>query len=133
HDPVVYAIPAFVTFLVLELLSLRVLEPEQAERYVGYELRDTRTSLLMGFGSLLVNGTARVAALLGYAALFALTPLRLDAHRWYTWVFVILLVDVVWYLYHRASHRIRIMWAAHQAHHNSQRFNYSTALRQKWN
>jgi sterol desaturase/sphingolipid hydroxylase (fatty acid hydroxylase superfamily) len=133
QDPVVYAIPAFVTFLVLELLSLRVLEPEEAERYVGYEVRDTRTSLLMGFGSLLVNGTARVAALLGYAALFALTPLRLDTHRWYVWVFVILLVDVVWYLYHRASHRIRIMWAAHQAHHNSQRFNYSTALRQKWN
>ena len=25
------------------------------------------------------------------------------------------------------------MWAAHQAHHNSMRFNYSTAVRQKWN
>jgi sterol desaturase/sphingolipid hydroxylase (fatty acid hydroxylase superfamily) len=25
------------------------------------------------------------------------------------------------------------MWAGHQAHHNSLRFNYSTAVRQKWN
>ena len=25
------------------------------------------------------------------------------------------------------------MWAAHQAHHNSQQFNLSTAVRQKWN
>jgi sterol desaturase/sphingolipid hydroxylase (fatty acid hydroxylase superfamily) len=133
HDPVVYAIPAFLVFLVLELVSLRLLESDEAQRYAGYEFRDSRTSLLMGFGSLVVNGSARVVALLGYAALFALTPLRLDAHRWYTWALVLLLVDLVWYLYHRASHRVRILWAGHQAHHNSRRFNFSTALRQKWN
>ena len=133
HDPVVYAIPAFLVFLVLELVSLRLLEAEEAQRYAGYELRDSRTSLLMGLGSLVVNGSARVVALLGYAALFTLTPLRLDAHRWYTWALVLLLVDLIWYLYHRASHRVRILWAGHQAHHNSRRFNFSTALRQKWN
>jgi len=133
HDPVVYAIPAFLVFLVLELVSLRLLETDEAQRYAGYEFRDSRTSLLMGFGSLVVNGSARVVALLGYAALFALTPLRLDAHRWYTWALVLLLVDLVWYLYHRASHRVRILWAGHQAHHNSRRFNLSTAVRQKWN
>jgi sterol desaturase/sphingolipid hydroxylase (fatty acid hydroxylase superfamily) len=53
------------------------------------------------------------------------------AARWAA--FALLIVDVIWYSYHRASHRVRIMWAAHQAHHNSQRFNYSTAVRQKWN
>jgi sterol desaturase/sphingolipid hydroxylase (fatty acid hydroxylase superfamily) len=133
HDPVVFAIPAFVLFLVLEMLSLRLFDEDDAEKYAGYEFRDSRTSLLMGFGSLIVNGSARIVALLGYSALFAVTPLRLDTHRWYVWIYVILLVDLIWYLYHRASHRVRIMWAGHQAHHNSQRFNYSTALRQKWN
>ena len=133
HDPVVYAIPAFVVFLLLELVSLRVLDAEQAGEYAGYEARDTRTSLLMGAGSLVVNGAARLVALLGYAALYALTPLRLDTHAWYGWAIALLVVDLVWYLYHRASHRVRVMWAAHQAHHNSRRFNYSTALRQKWN
>jgi sterol desaturase/sphingolipid hydroxylase (fatty acid hydroxylase superfamily) len=118
---------------VLELISLRVLEESDASRYVGYEARDTRTSLLMGTGSLVVNGSARIVALLGYAALFTLTPLRLDTHSWWGWTIALLVVDLVWYLYHRASHRVRIMWAGHQAHHNSQRFNYSTALRQKWN
>ena len=43
------------------------------------------------------------------------------------------MVDLIWYLYHRASHRVRIMWAGHQAHHNSQFFNLTTAVRQKWN
>jgi sterol desaturase/sphingolipid hydroxylase (fatty acid hydroxylase superfamily) len=136
HDPIVYAIPAFALFMVLELASLRFADHDNADEssaYLGYEARDTRTNMIMGIGSLIVNATARIGALIGYAALYALTPLRLDAHRWYTWVFALLIVDVIWYSYHRASHRVRLMWAAHQAHHNSQRFNYSTAVRQKWN
>ncbi len=133
HDPVVFAIPVFAVFIAIELVSLRFLDDDGAPGGAGYELRDTRTNLIMGFGSLLVNGAARVAALVGYAALYVLTPLRLDAHRWYTWVITLLVVDLVWYSYHRASHRVRLMWAAHQAHHNSRRFNLSTAVRQKWN
>jgi sterol desaturase/sphingolipid hydroxylase (fatty acid hydroxylase superfamily) len=138
QDPIVFAIPAFVVFMLLEMLSMRGpgVDPgdeHSGGRYTGFEARDTRTNILMGLGSLVVNGAARVFALIGYAALYALTPLRLDAHRWYTWVIALLLVDLIWYSYHRASHRVRIMWAGHQAHHNSLRFNLSTALRQKWN
>ena len=133
QDPTMYAIPAFVTFIVLEVLSLRFLDDDRKGEFVGYDVRDSRTSLLMGFGSVLVNGTARIFALIGYTALYAMTPLRLDTHRWYNWVLVIVLVDLVGYAVHRSSHRIRILWAGHQAHHNSQTFNFSTALRQKWN
>lgn len=132
RDPVVFAIPFFVAFMLLELLSQRFLDDDERGAG-GYERRDTRTNILMGLGSLVVNGTARVAALLGYGALYVLTPLRLDAHRWYTWVFALLVVDLLFYAEHRAAHRVRILWAAHQAHHNSQRFNLSTAVRQKWN
>jgi sterol desaturase/sphingolipid hydroxylase (fatty acid hydroxylase superfamily) len=87
----------------------------------------------MGVGSLLVNGGARVAALIGYAALYELSPLRLDPHQWWVWVYGMLAVDLLFYAEHRAAHRVRILWAAHQAHHNSQTFNLSTAVRQKWN
>jgi sterol desaturase/sphingolipid hydroxylase (fatty acid hydroxylase superfamily) len=132
HDPIVFAIPVFAAFMAIELVSLRYLD-DGADGPLGYEGRDTRTNMIMGLGSVLINGTARIFALLGYAALYVLTPLRLDSHRWYTWLITLLLVDVIWYLYHRASHRVRLMWAAHQAHHNSMRFNLSTAVRQKWN
>ena len=133
RDPVVFAIPAFIGFMVLEMLSLKFLDDEDAGDYAGYERQDTRTNVLMGLGSLVTSGAGRAGALVGYAALYELTPLRLDPHRWYTWVFGLLAVDLLWYSYHRASHRVRLMWAAHQAHHNSLRFNYSTAVRQKWN
>ena len=42
-------------------------------------------------------------------------------------------VDLLYYTYHRIAHRVRLIWATHQAHHSSQYFNFATALRQKWN
>ncbi len=42
-------------------------------------------------------------------------------------------VDLLFYVYHRIAHRVRLIWATHQAHHSSQYFNFATALRQKWN
>ncbi|HEX3335991.1 MAG TPA: sterol desaturase family protein [Jatrophihabitans sp.] len=132
RDPVTYAIPVFVAFIVIEALSMRFLDDETAGAG-KYEARDTRTNILMGLGSLVVNAGARVVALIGYAALYVLSPLQLDTHRWYTWVYALLVVDLLFYVEHRAAHRVRILWAAHQAHHNSQRFNLSTAVRQKWN
>ncbi len=133
HDPLVWALPFFVLFLVLEVVSFRFLDDDERAEFQGYELRDARTSIVMGLVSLVVNTGARAAALVGYVALYAVTPLRLDPHRWWTWVLVLLLVDVLWYAYHRASHRVRLMWAGHQAHHNSMYFNFATAVRQKWN
>src|SRR5207248_6640672 len=119
RDPVLYAIPVFIAFMALEIASYRFLEDD--ETGAGqYERRDTRTNVLMGLGSLVVNGGARVLALLGYAALYVLTPLRLDTHRWYTWVFALIVIDLLFYSEHRAPHRVRILWAAHQAHHSSQ-------------
>ncbi len=53
--------------------------------------------------------------------------------RWYTWVIAIFGVDLLYYAYHRIAHRVRLIWATHQAHHSSEYFNFATALRQKWN
>jgi sterol desaturase/sphingolipid hydroxylase (fatty acid hydroxylase superfamily) len=131
RDPVTYAIPFFVLFMALEFFSMRYLEDDERER--GYESRDSRTNIWMGLGSLVINGGARVVALVGYSALYVISPLRLDTHQWWTWVYAVLVVDLLFYTEHRAAHRVRLLWAAHQAHHSSQRFNLSTAVRQKWN
>jgi sterol desaturase/sphingolipid hydroxylase (fatty acid hydroxylase superfamily) len=142
QDPALLAVPFFVLFIVLELVALRVLEdgPQGGDgaggadaRRAGYDARDSATSLSMGLGSVAVNLVVRALALLGYTALYAVSPLRLDPHQWWTWLLVVLMVDLLWYAYHRSSHRIRVLWAMHQAHHSSIRFNYTTALRQKWN
>jgi sterol desaturase/sphingolipid hydroxylase (fatty acid hydroxylase superfamily) len=52
---------------------------------------------------------------------------------WWSWALVIVGVDLAYYWQHRFVHRVRVGWAAHQAHHSSQYMNFATALRQKWN
>ncbi|MCE9686318.1 sterol desaturase family protein [Shewanella sp. AS16] len=46
--------------------------------------------------------------------------------------FIALMVaqDFCYYWFHRASHRVRWMWAAHVVHHSSERMNFTTAFRQ---
>ncbi|MFN1648610.1 sterol desaturase family protein [Vibrio rotiferianus] len=47
-----------------------------------------------------------------------------------TFLLLMVLQDFFYYWFHRASHRIRWMWAAHVVHHSSERMNFSTAFRQ---
>ncbi|WP_018331789.1 sterol desaturase family protein [Actinomycetospora chiangmaiensis] len=130
RDPLTLAVPFFIAFVVLEAVSFAVFADDDLR---GYDRRDTLTSVISGMVALLFNTVARGAALLGYAGLYELTPLRLDPSSGWTWVGVLLGVDLLWYCYHRTAHRVRLVWAAHQAHHNSEYFNFSTAARQKWN
>ncbi|USD64449.1 sterol desaturase family protein [Vibrio sp. SCSIO 43136] len=43
---------------------------------------------------------------------------------------LMILQDFCYYWFHRASHRVRWMWAAHVVHHSSEKMNFSTAFRQ---
>ena len=124
-----YAIPGFLILLALEYAVVRAGNAE--EQRLGFQRVDTRTSLVMGTGSLVVNGLWRFAeiAILGVAA--GLTPLDLG-HGWTAWLVALLGIDFCYYWEHRAGHRVRLLWAAHVVHHSSQRYNLSTALRQTW-
>ena len=128
-DIILTAIPFFIAFIVIEVVSLWF-APDDAE--VGYEVRDTATSLAMGLGSVGIGIFYKALQLVVYAALYAVTPLRLDTSLWWGWVLILLVEDLAYYWYHRAHHEVRILWASHVVHHSSQRYNFSTALRQTW-
>jgi sterol desaturase/sphingolipid hydroxylase (fatty acid hydroxylase superfamily) len=49
-----------------------------------------------------------------------------------TWVVAFLLVDLLYYWFHRLSHEVNFLWAAHIVHHQSEEYNLSVALRQSW-
>jgi sterol desaturase/sphingolipid hydroxylase (fatty acid hydroxylase superfamily) len=137
RDPVLFAIPFFLLLLVVEWTAARRLEHLETEDRApsgGYATRDAWASISMGLVSVATTAAWKSVALLGYAALYAyLAPWHLPATAWYTWVIALVGVDLLFYTYHRIAHRVRLIWATHQAHHSSEYFNFATALRQKWN
>lgn len=148
RDPVLFAVPFFLVVLILEwsaAVRLRRLEgragPSGDPADPGldvprgdYHRRDAWASLSMGLVSVATTAGWKALALLGYAAIYAyLAPWHLSPAQWYTWVIAIVGVDLLFYAYHRLAHRMRVVWATHQAHHSSRYYNYATALRQKWN
>jgi sterol desaturase/sphingolipid hydroxylase (fatty acid hydroxylase superfamily) len=123
------AIPMFVLLLVLEALSYKF-APDEDQR--GYSRVDSRTSISMGFGFLVIESGWKIVSLAAMVGIYEATPLRISSHDWWAWVVLFLADDFVYYLYHRTHHEIRILWASHVVHHSSERYNLSTALRQTW-
>lgn len=136
RDPVLFAVPFFLVLLILEWTAARKLEQLEEHRPASgsYARRDAWASISMGLVSVATTAGWKFVALLGYAALYAyVAPWQLPATAWYTWVIALVGVDLLFYVYHRTAHRVRLIWATHQAHHSSEYFNFATALRQKWN
>ncbi|MFC6012234.1 sterol desaturase family protein [Nocardia lasii] len=132
NNPLLYALPFFAVFITVEALSLRHHDDDQTPR--PYSKIDSRTSISMGMGALVAMLIFKALTLLVFVILYAeLAPWHLPTGAWWYWPVLLVVVDVAWYCNHRFSHRVRIGWAAHQAHHSSEYFNFGTALRQKWN
>ena len=99
-----YAIPFFVLLLVAEYASFRHLDHDDDD-LVGYDLRDTGTSLTMGIGNVVINVGWKLVVVAIYAALYELTPLRLDPHNPLTWVALFFADDLAYYWFHRVVAR----------------------------
>ena len=124
-DLVVYAVPFFIAAMLCELVY------GHYKQNNTYRLNDSVSSLSLG-----VLSQARRFVTLGVGGYvyylvtqyFSL-PL-MDAGHWFTWVLATVLYDFCYYWLHRIGHERTIFWAAHVAHHQSEDYNLTTALRQ---
>ena len=122
------AVPVFFLLIGVELLVNR------ARGDLSYRLHDAVSSLSCGVGQQVLGivffFTARV---IGYdyvhqkTAIFSISPSDVGA-----WLVLIPAVDLCYYAFHRAAHRVNFLWAGHIVHHQSEDYNLSTALRQSW-
>ena len=122
---IVYAIPVFVVLMAAEFgLGLAL------GRNV-YRLNDAVGSLAAGILSQ-ISGVFMLALSVGVYVIvyehFAL--LTLSADDWRVWVGALVAYDFCYYWNHRIDHEVGLFWAAHVVHHQSDKFNLSTALRQ---
>lgn len=73
---------------------------------------------------------AWLAVLPLYAYVYAHCRLVTWQGGWVSFVVLFVAQDLLYYAFHRCSHRVRWFWAAHVVHHSSERLNLSTAFRQ---
>lgn len=128
--PIVWAIPFFFVTMGLEWRLTRGREVH------GYVLRDSLASLSMGVGNLLIVIATKSAMMGGYLYIYEharLFTLQTEAVPSLASFGALLVVeDFFYYWFHRLHHEVRILWASHVAHHSSDHYNLSTALRQSW-
>lgn len=119
------AIPFFILAMAVEFLYGKLVGRQT------YRLNDTVNSLALGVLSRL-NGVLRLgvsAVAFGALVQYLRVPQWSMASPW-EWIAAFVAYDFCYYWKHRAGHRSRIFWASHIAHHQSEEFNLSTALRQ---
>ena len=122
-DPLVFFAPVFLLLSAAEASLL-------AGRSGRWQLGD----LFSGFGCGVLDQLVNLwvgAAFLGLYALLRerLAPLRIEGGA-LGWAGCVLAHDLAYYLFHRASHRVNALWAAHAVHHQSEDYTLAVSLRQ---
>jgi sterol desaturase/sphingolipid hydroxylase (fatty acid hydroxylase superfamily) len=118
-DPLPYLAPVFALALVAE----------------GLAVRYSRRALVSGIGCIVVDQVAAAWGLALFLSAFAalhrhVAVITLPTASITTWLIATLAHDLAYYAFHRASHRVNILWAAHVVHHQSERYDFTVSLRQ---
>ncbi len=125
------AIPAFLALIAIEALIAR------ARHRQVYRFNDAVTDLGCGLSSQIVSSVL-LGAMRTAAYIWVFTQLRfwdldeLGVGPAWQWIFGLVGIDFLYYWWHRASHEINLLWAAHIVHHQSEDYNLAVALRQAW-
>ena len=126
----VYAIgaPIVLAMIFAELL----ISNWQNKKY--YKKEDTLCTIGLLTGNIIVAFSIKglILAFHFYLYQFKVLDLASILPLWAMWVLTFIMIDLVFYIYHRMSHRVRFLWAIHLSHHSSEEMNFAVSFRQAW-
>ncbi|HQV51708.1 MAG: sterol desaturase family protein [Flavobacteriales bacterium] len=125
-DYIVYSIPVFLVLILIEL---------GWSAWSGnkvYRFNDLISNIGCGIGSQVVGAFTKTTIFTAYLWTYDNWRLFTIENSILTWIVAFLLVDLLYYWFHRLSHEVNFLWAAHIVHHQSEEYNLSVALRQSW-
>lgn len=144
-----WGVGAFVTLIIVEIILSLKYDKEL------YQWKDFGSSISMGAGSVVLATFTKIGSIALFFIIYdlfnpivtegAVIPLIDYSHRvniiggytafgfqWYMFLICQFWDDFNYYWYHRLSHTIRLLWAAHIVHHSSDNYNLGTAVRNGW-
>lgn len=111
-----------------EWLYIRV-----ALRDVGsHDLKETAASIATALGNQLIRPVSSLLVALPLYLGYQFRLFDIPSTGVVALLALFVLIDFVYYWSHRASHRVRLLWATHAVHHSATRFNLTAAVRLGW-
>ncbi len=120
-----YALPIFALLIILEAIY------GAWRNHQTYTVADTLGSLSQLLFNIIVTLSTKGFVIAFHFWLYQFSLFKIEPSI-ASWLAIFIAVDFVFYWYHRASHRCRVLWCIHSIHHSSEQLNFSTALRQSW-
>jgi sterol desaturase/sphingolipid hydroxylase (fatty acid hydroxylase superfamily) len=121
-------IPVFLVTILAEALVIQA-------RHGSYSWQNTGISATIAIGHLLTQAAVH-GIIFGIiaAAVYQvrLTTIPVSWSNWPSLIALFLLTELAFYIEHRCSHRIRLLWASHSVHHSTERMVVSAAFRLSW-
>lgn len=124
-NPVILSIPLYFLLIGFELIYQLV------KKAKIYRTNDAISNISCGISSQVTNAIWGVLSIAMYQYIYEYWSITTIPDTWWSYVLLFLLVDLMYYWFHRASHEINFLWnVAHVVHHQSEDYNLSVALRQ---
>lgn len=116
------------------VLSLMMLE-YVASRLAHIDLHDgeeTAASFVIAIGNKIIRTLEAGLVAVPFLLANSYRLIDIDMSSPLAWVALFILVELVYYWHHRASHTVRWFWATHSVHHSPTRFNLTAGIRLGW-
>lgn len=94
----------------------------------GARFKDMLANICLGLLVLLTGFFMKAIALAVYSIIYSVAFI-IPENSVFLWIIAFFLCDFVLYVYHFLSHKTRLLWAAHVAHHSSLHYNISVGFR----
>ena len=124
----VVALPIILLMIFVEVLVAN------AKNISAYKTNDSLGTLGLLTGNILMAVSIKGFTLAFHLFLYEFRVFDLVSlfPIWILWLMTFVLIDFIFYFYHRISHRSRFLWAIHMSHHSSEEMNFVVAYRQAW-
>ena len=124
----IVALPIILLMIMVEVLVAN------AKNIAAYKKQDSLGTLGLLTGNIFVALSIKGLTLAFHIFLYEFRFFDLVSVMpiWALWIITFILIDFIFYFYHRISHRSRFLWAIHMSHHSSEEMNFFVSFRQAW-
>ena len=129
--PLMRPMGAFLT-LTLIFVAAEYFYARLAHHDEDHDIRETAASVGVALGNLGIRTAEGGLAALPFVLLYQHRLFDIPMDTAWAWAALFLGTEFAYYWFHRASHRVRWLWATHAVHHSATHFNLSAAIRLGW-